>query len=139
MDEFDDIFGGEAEDIFEEHEPEYTTPIKTVEELQLEENKTAKEEGRNAKKMTQFDSVLDALDGRHAERFNHLLTTMGPAEFIKAYTVMLSYVRPKFKALEPKVEKPQVTELTIVRKTIGEENRTLPKIGNKYSQQIKAK
>jgi hypothetical protein len=131
--DYDDLL----DDLVAETEPEYTTPIKSLEEIQENENELALRNKVAPKVMTQFDVIIDSLSGRHAERFNYLMQTMSSAEFIKAYSMMLGYVRPKFKSLEPKVDKPKVTKLTIVRKTISEEDRTLPKINDTYKKQIK--
>jgi uncharacterized protein YbgA (DUF1722 family) len=58
-------------------------------------NPNGRPQGAKSEKTKQWDALGDAIINRHAERFNKALDNLPDAEFINAYTKILSYFKPK--------------------------------------------
>ena len=104
MDDFDEVF-----DSFDDFARNNPLPNEDGEEVDNYDFKTAiatLEEIRKTKKdATDFDVFEKNMLGRHAERFDHILTVMNNRDFVSAYLSALPYIKPKLKSVEQKAEK----------------------------------
>ena len=66
--------------------------------------------------ITEFDILLDDLSSTHAERMNSILGNMSDTAFAQSYMRLLTWVKPKLKAIEANPVVPQ--ELTQINVTI---------------------
>ena len=58
-------------------------------------NPNGRPPGARSEKTKQWEKLGDAIVNRHAERFNNALDSLPDAEFITAYTKILTYFKPK--------------------------------------------
>lgn len=66
--------------------------------------------------LNEFDVLLDDLNKTHAERMNEILGNMSDSSFAQSYMRLLSYVKPKLKAIDAEI--PVNQELTQINITV---------------------
>lgn len=66
--------------------------------------------------ITEFDVLIEDMSTVHAERMNRLLGEMSDSSFAQSYMRLLSYIKPKLKAVEADPQTP--VELTQINVTV---------------------
>ncbi len=63
-------------------------------------NPNGRPQGSRNSKSKAWDALGESIVSKHAERFNNTLAKLDDASFIKAYTGVLGYFRPKYSRSE---------------------------------------
>lgn len=66
--------------------------------------------------LTEFDVLMDDINGCHAKRMNEILGNMNNNNFVQNYQRLLNYVKPKLKAIDIETHEPK--ELTQINVTV---------------------